>query len=204
MNATGPRRGAGWALRGDGPVIAFVGQIKAYKNIPSLIRAFLDAAHPRAILLIAGRPVGPDIEAELRALTKNEPRILCRFGLIPDDRMQLYLNSCDLAVFPYREILNSGSAILSLSFNRPALVPARGAMGELRELAGPDWIYTYEEELSGGMLSAALDWAVGNSRPARCELSSLSWQAVAAGTLACYCDATGHGTPTAYGERVPA
>jgi glycosyltransferase involved in cell wall biosynthesis len=183
------------------PVIAFVGQIKAYKNVPALIRAFIDAAHPEALLLIAGRPGDSAIEAELQALAKDHPRILLRFGLIPDDRMQHYLNACDLTVFPYREILNSGSAILALSFDRPALVPARGAMAELRQLAGSEWVYTYEGALTGDILSKALDCASTKSRPAQCDLSSLSWQAVAAGTLAAYCVAAGHGTPSAYAER---
>jgi glycosyltransferase involved in cell wall biosynthesis len=189
----------------DAPVIAFVGQIKAYKNVSALIRAFIGAAFPGALLLIAGRPGDSAIEAELRGLANADPRILCHFGLIPDDRMQVYLNACDLTVFPYREILNSGSAILALSFNRPALVPARGAMAELRQLAGPDWVYTYEENpLTGAILSRALARAVTASRPAECDLSSLSWQSVAAGTFATYCAATGHGTPSAYAERAPA
>ena len=106
--------------------------------------------------------------------------------------MHLYLSACDLAVFPYREILNSGSAILALSFNRPALVPARGAMAELRDMAGPDWVYTYDgANLDGAILSAALDKATAPSRPAACDLSSLSWQSIAAGTFAAYLAALG-------------
>jgi glycosyltransferase involved in cell wall biosynthesis len=197
-DATGARRILD--IPATAPVIAFVGQIKAYKNVSGLVRAFIEAADPRAILLIAGRPGDPGIEAELRGLAKDEPRILCHFGLIPDDRMHLYLNACDLTVFPYRDILNSGSAILALSFDRPTLVPARGAMAELRQVAGANWVYTYEGDLTGAILSAALDQAVHTARPARCELSSLSWQSVAAGTFATYRAATGHGTPTAYAE----
>jgi len=173
-------------IRAAGPVIAFVGQIKAYKNIQGLISAFIEAGHPWAILVIAGRPADAGIEADLRAAAQKHPRIHCHFGLIPDDRMHLYLNACDLAVFPYREILNSGSAILALSFNRPALVPARGAMGELRQLAGPDWVYTYEGNLTGAVLLAALEKAAAATHPTRCELSSLSWETIAAGTLAAY------------------
>jgi len=171
-------------IRTIGPVIAFVGQIKAYKNVAGLIRAFLQAAHPRAVLLIAGRPGDAAIEAELRAAAQDHPRIHCHFGLIPDDRMHLYLNASDLTVFPYREILNSGSAILALSFNRPALVPARGAMAELRQLAGAEWVYTYEGELTGAILSSAIDRAANAA--GECDLAGLSWQAVAAGTFAAY------------------
>jgi len=184
------------------PVIAFAGQIKAYKNVSGLIRAFLDAADPEAILLIAGRPGDAAIEAQLRVEAGEHPRIRFHFGLIPDDRMQLYFNACDLAVFPYRDILNSGSAILALSFDRPVLVPGRGAMAELREVAGADWVETYEGGLTGPILAAALRRARDCARPAGCDLAALSWQSVAAGTHAAYCDATGRGTASAYPKAV--
>jgi len=190
-------------IDGQGPLLAFVGQIKAYKNTPGLIHAFLEAAHPTARLLIAGRPGDAAIEAELRALAGGHPRIHLHLGLIPDDRMHLYLNACDLVVLPYREILNSGSAILALSFNRPALVPARGAMAELRQLAGPDWVHTYEGGiLTGPILLDALQRATAPSRPAECDLSALGWASVAAGTHAAYSAALRRGTASAYPERV--
>jgi glycosyltransferase involved in cell wall biosynthesis len=169
-----------------GPVVAFVGQIKAYKNVSGLMRAFIEAAHPNARLLIAGRPGDAAIEAALRAIAQGDPRILFHFGLIPDDRMHLYLNACDLTVFPYRDILNSGSAILSLSFNRPALVPARGAMAELRQLAGADWVHTYEGELTGAILAEAMEKSAAAATRGECELAALNWRAVAAGTVAAY------------------
>jgi glycosyltransferase involved in cell wall biosynthesis len=178
-------------IRGNGPVIAFVGQIKEYKNVSALVRAFFEAAHPSAILLIAGRPGDASIEADLRAVTDNHPRVFYHFGLIPDDRMHLYLNACNLTVFPYREILNSGSAILSLSFSRPTLVPSRGAMAELRELAGADWVYTFEGNLTGATLAAAIEKATSAERPAECDLEALSWRSIAASTLAAYGRAVG-------------
>jgi len=193
-------------IRSTGPVIAFVGQIKAYKNISGLIRAFIEAAQrdPQALLVIAGRPGDSAIEAELRNAAQGHPRILFHFGLIPNDRMHLYLNACDLAVFPYREILNSGSAILALSFDRPALVPARGAMGELRQLAGPDWVYTFEGDLTGPVLSAALEKAAAAGRPARCDLASLGWESIAAGTLAGYRAVARSAAPDAFAVTAPA
>jgi glycosyltransferase involved in cell wall biosynthesis len=172
-------------------VVAFVGQIKAYKNVSALVRAFFEAAHPSAILLIAGRAGDASIEADLRAVTQDHPRVFCHFGLIPDDRMHLYLNACNLTVFPYREILNSGSAILSLSFSRPTLVPSRGAMAELRQLAGEDWVYTFEGNLTGATLAAAIEKATSAERPAECELGALSWKSIASSTLAAYGRAVG-------------
>ena len=176
------------ALPPDGPVVAFVGQIKAYKNVPALLRAFLDrpAGAAAASLLIAGKPGDAAPAAELTALAVGHPEVTLRFGHIADDEMQVMLNACDLAVFPYREILNSGSAILALSFDRPVLVPAKGAMAELRSLVGPDWVMTYEGELDGTILRDALRWATGTARHASCNLDGLDWETVAEQTLAAY------------------
>ena len=170
------------------PVIAFVGQIKPYKNVPALLRAFVDqpAETIPASLLIAGKPGDAALADELTALAGSHPKVVLRFGHIADDEMQVVLNACDLTVFPYREILNSGSAILALSFNRPVLVPAKGAMAELRGLVGPEWVMTYEGELDAKTLRAALHWATETPRHGTCDLTAINWESVAAQTLAAY------------------
>jgi beta-1,4-mannosyltransferase len=138
------------------------------------------------MLLIAGKCGDASIESELSALEKQCERITCRFSLIPENEMQFHLNACDLAVFPYRDILNSGSAILALSFDRPVLVPAKGAMAELRELVGAEWVMTYDGELTGDVLREALQWATETPRPARCDLAALDWNTIADQTFAAY------------------
>ena len=170
------------------PVIAFVGQIKPYKNVPALLRTFLEGLENgfAATLLIAGKPADAALASELTALARDHANVVCRFGHIAEDDMQFPLNACDLAVFPYREILNSGSAILALSFDRPVLVPAKGAMAELRELIGADWVMTYEGELTGTVLREALRWATETSRPASCDLMPLAWETIASQTLTAY------------------
>jgi glycosyltransferase involved in cell wall biosynthesis len=173
-------------LAPDRSVIAFVGQIKPYKNVPALARAFAGTTEPHSTLLVAGKPGDAAIETELQQLARNDSRLVCRLGLIPEESMQHYLNACDLAVFPYREILNSGSAILALSFNRPVLVPARGAMAELREAIGSEWVMTYEGELTSDILREALRWAEETPRPATCDLAPLEWEAIAQKTLNAY------------------
>ena len=170
------------------PVIAFVGQIKPYKNVPVLLRAFREGVTNgfAATLLIAGKSADAALTSELTALAGSHGDIVCRVGHIAEDEMQFPINACDLAVFPYREILNSGSAILALSFDRPVLVPAKGAMAELRELIGADWVMTYEGDLTGAVLREAANWAVETPRPVRCNLAPLAWETIAAQTLAAY------------------
>ena len=175
-------------LRPRPPVVGFVGQIKPYKNVSALLRVFLEgpARNSTASLLIAGKPDRPALADELTALAGGRADVACRFGHVPDDDMQFVLNACDLAVFPYRDILNSGSAILALSFHCPVLVPAKGAMAELRELIGPEWVMTYDGELTGAVLQQALRWAVESPRSATCDLTPLGWEATSDQTLAAY------------------
>lgn len=170
------------------PVIAFVGQIKTYKNIPALLHAFLEKkeADSAASLLIAGQPGSAGLAAELIAIANGRDDVHFRFGHIAETEMQLPLNACNLAVFPYRDILNSGSAILALSFDRPVLVPAKGAMAELRDMVGAEWVMTYEGKLTDEVLREALRWALEAPRPVRCDLGALAWDTLAAQTLAAY------------------
>ena len=108
--------------------------------------------------------------------------------------MQLFLNAADLLVFPYRDILNSGSALLGLSFDRPVLVPKLGAMGELQQAIGADWVRTYEGELNAAVLASALEWATTAAR-ATAPLAAFGWEAIARQTLAAFAEIAGVRSP---------
>lgn len=167
----------------DAPVVAFVGQVRAYKNVPALVRAA--RALPGVQLLVAGRVRSPALEAELRAEAEGAA-VRLSFGHVPDDDLQLYLRAADLVVLPFREILNSGSAVLALSFDRPVLVPRLGALGELQGAVGGDWVRTFAGELTPALLADALDWARAPGRAARAPLQALEWGPLAAATVDAY------------------
>ncbi|MBA3961442.1 MAG: glycosyltransferase [Chthoniobacterales bacterium] len=168
------------------PVVGFIGQIRLYKNIPALVRAFLTGLPQGASLILGGIPASSAVVSELLALTRSYPNILCRLERIPDCEIQFYLNACDLIVLPYTDVLNSSSALLALSFNRPVLVPALGAMTELREIAGQEWVHTYTGELTPALLREALHWAVATTRPAVCDLRAFQWSDIGRKTVSAY------------------
>jgi len=72
--------------------------------------------------------------------------------------MKFFLRAADLVVLPYTETINSGSALLALSFDRPTLVPAMGAVPDLYQLTGDNWVRRYEGELTPKILSDAIRW----------------------------------------------
>jgi glycosyltransferase involved in cell wall biosynthesis len=178
---------AGFGIPEGARVVAFLGLIRPYKNVPHLIRTV--RALPRevgeVVLLVAGAPHMAALADEVREAAGGDPRVHLALEHIPDEDVQRYLRAADLVVLPFRDITNSASALLALSFDRPVLVPARGAMGELRELAGADWVCTYDEDLTPDLLGRALDWAVRRP-PGAPRLEALEWPEIARQTISAY------------------
>jgi glycosyltransferase involved in cell wall biosynthesis len=173
-------------IRSDARVFAFVGLIRPYKNVPELVDAFVALPDRDAILLVAGEPNSSAQAKQLENAASRDPRVRLHLRWIPEDEITTHLAAADLVVLPYREILNSGSAVLALSFNRPVLVPAKGSLAELQELAGEDWVRTYSGTLSAAELSRAMTWAEQSDRSASPELRDLDWSHIADATLGAY------------------
>lgn len=169
----------------DAPVLVFLGNIRAYKNVAHLIRTFRQIQNTSARLLVAGNGEREVVE-EIKRLAKEDSRVHLFLGYVPDERVQLFMRAADLVVLPFREILNSGSALLALSFDRPVLVPKRGAMGDLQALVREDWVRTYGGELTSEELSGAIEWALSTKRSEMAPLEALGWEAIASSTLEAY------------------
>jgi glycosyltransferase involved in cell wall biosynthesis len=177
---------AGFGITPETAVIAFLGLLRPYKNVPRLIGA-VRALPPerKAVLLVGGEPLSPALAAEVEQAAGGDPRVRLTLRHVPVDDVQRFLRAADLVVLPFTDITNSGSALLGLSFDRPVLVPRRGAMGELQALVGADWLRLYDGELTATLLDEALAWA--RARPAGSpDLSPLNWKGIAEQTLAFY------------------
>jgi len=175
----------------DRPVVATIGQIRPYKNIPHLIRVFR-ALETDAVLLVAGSASPAALEAEIREAAGGDPRIVLDLRFLPDDELPTTLAAADVVVLPYSRIQNSGSAILAASADRPVLVPDLGAMRELRDQLGDAWVRLYDGELRASDLRAAIEWAADDLRPATADLSALDWDSIATQTLSAYGEFRSH------------
>jgi glycosyltransferase involved in cell wall biosynthesis len=167
-------------------VVLFFGNIAPYKNLFSLTAALRQLKQQDVVLLVAGGCSFKEQEDQLRTESKNDPRIRPYIGFVPADEVQYFFLACDLVVLPFQEILNSGSALLALTFSRPLLVPAKGGMSELQIQFGQEWVRTYAGEFCSEVLASALAWATNNARPERPNLPRLSWEHIAEQTLAAY------------------
>lgn len=174
-------------------VISFVGQIRPYKNVPALLRAFRGLDDPDARLLVAGKPLWLQLARDIEAAAGGDARIRLHLRHTAGEDLQLFLNAADVVVLPFREVLNSASALLALSFDRPILVPRKGALEELQKDLGAGWVRTFSGELTSGELAEALQWATCSSRQGGAPLHRFDWPDLAAKTLEAYQTVSGPG-----------
>lgn len=172
-------------------VFLFLGLIRPYKGVFELIEAFEQLNDDRAQLVIAGKTLNEELEQQIRQKIADNSRIKFKPGFVPDEQIQVYMNACDTVIFPYRNVLTSGTAILAMSFGKSCIAPRLGCMGEILSFSGA-FLYNAEQEY--GLLDS-MKQAVQNQK----NLSSMgkhnqqlsdqwSWDKVAQKTLQVYQD----------------
>jgi beta-1,4-mannosyltransferase len=160
--------------------------VRSYKNVEPLVRAFREITTDAAVLHIVGLPYSMALAESILREASSDDRVSVLFEFLDPEDLSDYVGAADLVVLPYREILNSGSALLALSLNRPVLVPNLGAMGELKADFGDRWVRTFEGEIDKTILESALDWAV-HTRPSLCRIpEKYEWQSIGRETARFY------------------
>ncbi len=165
-------------LPGDATVLVHVGLIKRYKNVPKLLQAFREIPG-NFRLLIGGRVLEEDLRSEIESLAAQDDRVTLKIGHLDDDEMQFYMRAADMAVLPYQAILNSGSAMLALTFDVPVLAPNVGSLPELRANISPDWVHLYDGAFDSQALKDGLDWLQKTPRSEKAPLDKLTVEAIA-------------------------
>ena len=177
-------------LRPDAFVYLFFGTARAYKSIESLIDAFGGIREDDAVLGLMMR-CSPDLPygrqlAERVGSGGGRVRVWTSDYFAHED-FQLYLNSADVVVLPFSEVLTSGSTVTALGFGRPVIVPALGCLAELVD----DSVGIAYDPIAADALPRALGQirrrdleAAGAAARARAE--SLDWSGIATQVAAAY------------------
>jgi glycosyltransferase involved in cell wall biosynthesis len=124
-------------------VLLFFGRIAAYKGLPLLlesVRAMPERDREPLRVLIAGAARDPRTEREIRSAAALDSRVRLQLGFLEREQLGMYLRAADLVVLPYVEILNSGSALLAQSFERPVLMPRCAVFPDLEKQFGADFV----------------------------------------------------------------
>jgi beta-1,4-mannosyltransferase len=169
-------------------VYLFFGNVRANKGVDHLLDSFLALRGEHLRFLFAARICSDYGARVVERARQADPRIvLLESKFYPNEEFQWFFNAADLAVFPFTDILTSGTAITALSFYCPVLVPAIGCLPELVD-ASVGAIY---DPAAPGALGRALAEAQGIRRDAlrpgiEQRLRELSWDGIARSTLEAY------------------
>ena len=141
--------------------LAFVGLIRPYKGVESLVEVFSSLARGgsagvRPTLHVAGSPRTAQIARRLEYLASLDERVSLDLRYLDDRELVDAISAAELVVLPYRDMQNSGSALAALSLNRPVLVPANEVNRRLSEEVGPGWVYEFEHPLTVETLECTL------------------------------------------------
>jgi glycosyltransferase involved in cell wall biosynthesis len=162
----------------DAQVYLHFGKIRAYKGLDVLLREFRKVKVPRKLLVVAGeyRRISTDGRLRQRVTLAIMKRLATdvRFhlGLVPESEVELYLAACDVVVLSHRSGLNSGVAVLGMSFGKVVVGPATGCIGPALE-AGLNAVYDPSDPDG---LRAAMEKAVDLDRHevARANLAAVA------------------------------
>jgi len=169
-------------------VLVFTGQLRPYKGVEQLIDtvAAMDAGIPVHLYIagLATEEYAQQLQQQITA-SGQQQRITLINRFVDDHSLQLLYKAADLAVFPYRKILTSGSALLAMSFGTPAVVPAVGMTRELVEDGVNGYLFTADARGQGLQAVLAKAWQArcagtlgGVGEAARVRVEGLDWKGV--------------------------
>lgn len=164
----------------------FFGNIRRYKNVPLLIEAFRHMPGRDVQLIIAGAPGYGVSPQELAELAAGDERIHLHMAFVPDEKLPLFIGAADMVVLPFDSILNSGSVLLALSFNRTVLAPRLGSLPEIHSKVGSRWLRLYDQPLTAQILEEARSSQSRVGEQEQVDLSAFDWDAIAQHTLDFY------------------
>jgi beta-1,4-mannosyltransferase len=176
----------------DLPVLLALGTLRPYKGLESLLDAFAALPPGTAQLLIAGGAKVPSYAAALARQVERTPgaRLVPRH--LPEAELPLYLGAAGLVILPYRHLLTSGILLWAMSYARPVVAPAFGAVAELVRDGQEGFLYPPTDPAA---LPAALERALahpdlaGLGQAALERVQPFTWPRVAAQTALVYAEA---------------
>ena len=154
-------------LPGDARIALVFGMVRPYKNIPNLLCCYERVIEKRddTFLLIAGNPLNEQIADEIQGSCARLRNVRADLRHIADEEIQDYVRASNCLAIATSFAVTSGSALLGLSFDRPVLMPHRGAAIEIRDNVGAQWLHTYEGGIRPKVLDSAFDIDQPEGRP---------------------------------------
>lgn len=179
----------------DIPLVGLFGGLRPYKGIPFLLDAWAQVhrVRPDARLILAGSG-SSEYEAELRAQIRDaglESSVECRFYYLPDDELDQLVQACDVLVYPYRAITQSGALMKGMQSNAAIVSTDVGGLGEILQHGKTGLLvdYGHVDGLAEHLLTALQDPERRNELASAAQhevRTKLSWASIAADTMDAY------------------
>ena len=169
-------------------VFFYFGNVRRYKGIERLLEVFQSLPGEHLRLLLCAKIYTEYGEELVASVPQDDPRVILRPSRhFPNEEFQYLFNVGDVGVFPFLEVLTSGSVITAFSFGMPAIVPSVGC---LTELVSPQVGLVYDPEDDEGLRRSMLaiqERDMGSMRAAALERAlSLDWGQIAERTRQVY------------------
>jgi beta-1,4-mannosyltransferase len=169
-------------------VYLFFGNVRPYKGLDQLLETFLALPGEANTLLLAAKVYNEYGDRFVAQARQADARILVHPSrFFANEEFQLFFNAADVGVFPFVDVLTSGSTITALSFGLPVIVPAVGC---LPELVDAEVGIVYDQQQPGALQAAMHTIRQRDQkelgRRAYERAKGLDWQSIAHQTLAAY------------------
>ena len=115
------------------------GLVRAYKGYDEIVDA-LQLLGSEVSLHLVGAVQDKQLEDRLREAASRDPRLIVTLRHVDDAELAIAVQEAQLVVLPYRDLQNSGAALLALSVGRPVLLPRSPAAQALADEVGRDWV----------------------------------------------------------------
>ena len=135
-------------------VFFYFGNVRRYKGIERLLEVFQSLPGEHLRLLLGAKIYTGYGEDLVASISESDPRVILRPSRhFANDEFQYLFNAGDVGIFPFLEVLTSGSVITAFSFGLPVIVPSVGC---LTELVPPEAGIVYDPEDDEGLRRSML------------------------------------------------
>lgn len=139
---------------GGGRTALFFGQLRPYKGLDQLFDAAIALQQENPVeLLLAGKPA-PELADELGRIRSSGVSVTSALRFIEDSEVAAWFSAADVAVLPYRKVLNSGSMMLAATFALPVILPDEPAL--MADYGDQPWIRFFDTTRSAASIGELL------------------------------------------------
>ncbi|WP_156760943.1 glycosyltransferase [Microbacterium karelineae] len=147
---------ASFGIAPDATSVLFLGQIRPYKGVGALAAAATaaNAARDDELVLMLAGAVKEMPRAEFEASLPDGLRTITHLEFVDDADIARWFRAADVACFPYRAILNSGSVHLAATFHVPVILPRDP--GLVAQFGGERWVAFFDPADPKGSIAELL------------------------------------------------